>query len=129
MDSEIRDQIIRIFSITLMLIAVGACVVMVLAFVMHLQVLLVAFSGVTLMALAFFLFVRFWPRMEEQDSRIEEKVVQVKEESESKPMSSEDYHRQRALAQKLIRDKAAPFLAKAIRGILRQDEQQQRRKR
>ena len=127
-DPEVRDQILRILSIALMLIVVGACVVLVLAFMMHLEVLLVAFSGVLVMALAFFLFVRLWPRREEPESSVGEKVARALEKPEPKPLSPEEYRRQRELAQKLIRDKAAPALAKAIRGILRQDEQNQRRK-
>ncbi|MDA0747869.1 MAG: hypothetical protein O2954_15220 [bacterium] len=127
-DSEVRDGIFRIFSITLLMILVGACVVLVLAFLMKLQVLVVAFSGVMTMALASYLFLRLWPREVEPPSRVDETVAKALEEPKPRPMSPEEYRRQRALAQKLIRDKAAPALAKAIRGMLRQDDAKRRKR-
>ncbi len=130
-EPEVRDQIFRIVSLALMLIAVGACVMLVLAFMMHLEVLLVAFSGVLVMALAFSLFIRLWPRELEQEAKkgVGEKIADALKEPAPKPLSPEEYRRKRELAQKLIREKAAPALAKAIRGYLLQDRQQQEQKR
>lgn len=122
-EPEVRDHILRIISIGLILIAVGACVVLVLAFVMQLHLLLVVFSGVLSMAVAFYLFVRLWPRELVMDVPI---VQAAGEKPKPKPLSPEEYRRQRTQAQKMIRDKAAPALAKAIRGILRQGDAQQR---
>ena len=53
--------------------------------------------------------------------QIRQAIVEALEEAKPEPLSPEEYRRQRELAQKLIRDKAAPAIAKAIRGILRQD--------
>lgn len=130
-EPEVRDQIFRIISLALILIAVGACVVLVLAFMMHLEVLLVAFSGVLVMALAFALFIRLWPRELEQETKkgVGEKIADALKKPEPKPLSPVEYRRQRELAQKMIREKAAPALAKAIRGYLLQDRQQQGKKR
>ena len=58
---EVRDRNFRIFSITLILIVVEASAVLMLAYVMELEVLVVAFSGVLAMALAFYLFMHLWP--------------------------------------------------------------------
>lgn len=119
----VRDQIFRIISIALILIAVGACVVLVLAFVMQLHLLLVVFSGVLSVAVAFYLFIRLWPRNLLNDALPAAETAVKK--PEPKPLSPEEYRRQRARAQQMIRDKAAPALAKAIRGILRQGDAQQ----
>ncbi len=124
----VRERIFRVLSITLILILVGASVVLLLAFVMQLEILIVAFSGVLSVALAFYLFIRLWPQDVEPESRVGEAIVKALEEPEPKPLSPEEYRRQRERAQKLIRDKAAPALAKAIRGILQQDEMKRRRK-
>ena len=122
-EPEVRDQIFRIISIALILIAVGACAVLVLAFVMQLHLLVVAFSGVLTVTVAFYLFIRLWPRNLMDDGL---PAVQVAvDKPEPKPLSPEEYRRQRARAQQMIRDKAAPALAKAIRGILRQGDAQQ----
>lgn len=120
-DSEVRDQIYRVISIALIVIAVGACAVLVAAFMMQLDVLIVAFSGVLSVTLAFYLFIRLWP----QKVRVEKAPVKITK-PKPKPLSPEEYRRQRAKAQQLIRDKAAPALAKAIRGYLQQDEMQQK---
>ena len=120
-DSEVRDQIYRVISIALIVIAVGACAVLIAAFMMQLDVLIVAFSGVLSVALAFYLFIRLWP----QKALVEKAPVKTVR-PKPKPMSPEEYRRQRTKAQQLIRDKAAPALAKAIRGYLQQDEMQQK---
>ena len=123
-EPEVRDRILRAISIGLILIAVGACVILVLAFVMNLGVLLVAFSGVLSMALAFYLFISLWPRdNEEPVSETAQAVLKAMEEvRKPEPLAPAEYRRQRERAQKMIREKAAPALAKAIRGVLRQDE-------
>ncbi len=123
---DVRDHIFRIISITLMVIAVGTCVVLVLAFIMQLQLLLVVFSGVLAVTVAFYLFIRFWPKGVTEESNIGQKVAQALEPPRPKPLTPEEYRRQRAQAQKLIRDKAAPALAKAIRGYLQQENMQQK---
>ena len=123
---EGRDQIYRIVSITLILIAIGACGILVLAFMMEIKVLLVVFSGVFSMALAFYLFIRLWPRRGESETHAGEAVSRALEKPKPKPLSPEEYRRQRELAQKMIKEKAAPALAKAIRGILLQDEMKQK---
>lgn len=117
-----RDQIYRVISIALIVIAVGACVILVAAFMMQLDVLIVAFSGVLSVTVAFYLFIRLWP----QKAPVEKAPVQPAPKPKPKPLSPEEYRRQRAKAQQLIRDKAAPALAKAIRGYLQQDEMQQK---
>jgi hypothetical protein len=98
---------------------------------MHLEVLLVAFSGVLVMALAFSLFIRLWPRELGREAKkgVGEKFADALKKPEPKPLSPEEYRRQRELAQKMIREKAAPALAKAVRGYLLQDRQQQEKKR
>ena len=87
---------------------------------------IVAGVGILSMAAAFYLFVNLWPQ------EVEPTAEELKARAESrrpkpKPLSPEEYRRQRAQAQKLIRDKAAPALAKAVRGILRQDESKRKR--
>ncbi|MFT5367488.1 MAG: hypothetical protein ACI8V2_002449 [Candidatus Latescibacterota bacterium] len=119
---EVRDQIYRVISIALIVIAVGACVILVAAFMMQLDVLIVAFSGVLSVSLAFYLFVRLWP----QKVPAENAPAKAATRPKPKPLSPEEYRRQRAKAQELIRDKAAPALAKAIRGYLQQDEMVQK---
>jgi uncharacterized membrane protein len=121
-EPEVRDQIYRVISIALILIAVGACVILIAAFMMQLDVLFVAFSGVLSVTVAFYLFVRLWP----QKVPAENAPVKVVAKPKPKPLSPEEYRRQREKAQQLIRDKAAPALAKAIRGYLQQDEMQQK---
>ena len=120
-DKDVRDQIYRVVSIALIGIAVGACAILIAAFMMQLDVLIVAFSGVLSVTLAFYLFVRLWPQKVPPE-KAPVKVARPK----PKPLSPEEYRRQRAKAQQLIRDKAAPALAKAIRGYLQQDEMQQK---
>ena len=124
----VRERIYRILSITMLLIAVGACVVLMLAYVMHLKIILVAFSGVLSMAMAFYLFIRLWPRDDKQPSPTRTALIKAVGKAQPKSLSPEEYRRQRAQAQKLIRDKAAPALAKAIRGVLKQEELKERRK-
>ncbi len=115
------DRVLRGISIGLILLLVGGCAVLVLGLVMELKVLVVAFH----------LFVRLWPH-EEEDPESQEKLTELVEEAleeaKPEPLSPEEYRRQRELAQKLIRDKAAPAIAKAIRGILRQDELKRRQR-
>ena len=107
---------------------IGGCVVLVLGLILELRLFVVATGGVSSMVLAFYLFVRLWPQDEEPDSKLAELVEEALEETKPEPLSPEEYRRQRELAQKLIREKAAPALAKAIRGILRQDEMKRRGK-
>jgi len=126
---EVRDRIFRIFSITLILIGAGASVVLMLAFVMELEVLVVAFSGVFTMALAFYLFIHLWPSRPEPPTGTGKAVAEALKKPEPPPLSPEEYRRQREMAQKLIRDKAAPARAKAIRGRLKADEMKNRKKR
>ncbi|HCR18688.1 MAG TPA: hypothetical protein DIU35_14510 [Candidatus Latescibacteria bacterium] len=126
---EVRDRIFRIFSITLILIVVGASAVLILAYVMELEALVVAFSGVLTMALAFYLFMRLWPDRPEPSSGVGQKVSDALKGPEPQPLSPEEYRKQRKLAQNLIRDKAAPALAKAIRGLLKADEMKNRKER
>jgi hypothetical protein len=126
---EVRDRIFRIFSITLILIVVGASAVLMLAYVMELEVLVVAFSGVLAMALAFYLFMHLWPDRPEPASGVGKAITEALKKPEPKPLTPEEYRRQREAAQKLIRDKAAPALAKAIRGLLKADEMKNRKKR
>lgn len=121
-EPEVRDQIYRVVSIALIVIAVGACAVLIAAFMMQLDVLIVAFSGVLSVVVAFYLFIRLWP----QKVAPEKAPVQPAPKPKPKPMSPEEYRRQRAKAQQMIRDKAAPALAKAIRGYLQQEEMQQK---
>lgn len=129
-DPAVWDRIFRMVSLTFMLVAVGACVVLMLTFVLKVTVLLVALSGVLSMALAFYLFVRLWPNEEVGPPAVSQAVARAMEEVRKRePLSPEEYRRQRARAQKMIRDKAAPALAKAIRGLLRQDEISRRKKR
>jgi hypothetical protein len=121
-DPEVRDHIYRVVSIALIVIAVGACAILVAAFMMQLDVLMVAFSGVLSVSVAFYLFVRLWPRkVPEENPNTKPNML-----AKPKPLSPEEYRRQRAKAQQLIRDKAAPALAKAIRGFLQQDEMHQK---
>jgi hypothetical protein len=114
---EVRDQIYRSISIALMAMAVIACVVLVLAFMMQLQVLIVAFSGVLSVVVAFYLFVRLWPQRVPNETHAGEAVLKAMEKRKPEPLSPEEYRRQRTRAQELIRNKAAPALAKA-RGVI-----------
>jgi hypothetical protein len=126
---EVRDRIYRILSLAALLVAVGACVVLLLAFVMKLEVLLVAFAGVVAVSVSFYLFIRLWPRDVEPPSSVGQTLEKAMEKPPPKRLSPEEHRRQREQAQKLIREKAAPALAKAIRGILRQSEMEERKKR
>lgn len=121
-DLEVKDRIYRFLSIGAILILVGGSVVLLLAFVMKLEILAVAFLGLFWVVVAFYVFDKLWPREMEPPSGIGEAVVKALEEPKQVPLSPEEYRRQKERAQKLIRDKAAPALAKAIRGILNQDK-------
>lgn len=121
-DPEVKDRIYRFLSIGAILILVGGSVVLLLAFVMKLEILAVAFLGLFSVVVAFYVFDKLWPREMEPPSGIGEAVVKALEEPKPVPLSPEEYRRQKERAQKLIRDKAAPALAKAIRGILNQDK-------
>ena len=128
--SEVRGQIHRILSIASLLIAIGVCVVLTFAFMFRLQVVVVAFSGVLSMALAFYLFVRLWPQEageEESVRRVDKVRTAIRQKRPQKTMTPLEILRQRELAQKMIREKAAPALAKAIRGILAQDQMAERK--
>lgn len=121
--SEVRERIYRILGIASLLIAIGGSVVLVAAFMMRMQVLVVALSGVLSMTLAFYLFVRLWPR-DEEDEVADRRAARVKTAIQAKKappkLTPEEYRRQRQKAQQMIAKKAAPALAKAIRGILHQ---------
>lgn len=123
---EVRDEIYRSVSIALIALAIAACVVLVMAFIMQLEVLLVAFTGVLSITLAFYLFIRLWPQKAPAETNAGNAVLKAMEKRKPKPLSPEEYRRQRAKAQQMIRDKAAPALAKAIRGYLQQDEMEQK---
>ena len=122
------ERVLRTVSIGTLLLLVGGSVVLVLGLVMELQVLVVVVGGLSSMVLAFYLFIRLWPHEEEHQEKLAELVEEALEETKPAPLSPEEYRRQRELAQKLIRDKAAPALAKAIRGILRADEIKRRKR-
>jgi len=124
-EPAVRDRVLRVLSIAALLVAVGACVVLLLAFVLRLAVLLVAFSGVFAMSVAFYLFVRLWPTEEPPAKRRPSPSARAAPAR----LSPEEYRKQREKAQRMIREKAAPALAKAIRGLLRQDEMARRKKR
>lgn len=125
--SEVRDRIYRILGIASLLVAIGGSVILVAAFMMRMQVLVVALSGISSMALAFYLFVKLWPK-DEKDDVAERRADRVKTAIQAKKappkMTPEEYRRQRQKAQQMIAKKAAPALAKAIRGILHQADQQ-----
>ncbi len=130
--SEIRGRIYRILSIASLLVAIGGCVVLTFAFMFKLKVVVVMFSGVLSMALAFYLFIRLWPHETGEEAsvrRVDEVRTAIKKKRPPKAMTPLEIRRQRELAQKMIREKAAPALAKAIRGILAQDQMQQRKAR
>ena len=131
---EVRDRIFRILGIASLLIAIGGSVILVAAFMMRMQVLVVALSGILSMMLAFYLFVKLWPQ-EQVDEVAERRAARVKTAIQAKKappkMSPEEYRRQRQKAQQMIAKKAAPALAKAIQSILHQarEEVPQRRPR
>ena len=127
-DPEFRDRALRLFCILMLLVLIGVCVVLVLGLMLELQLLVVAVGGVSSMVLAFYLFIRLWPHQVEPESQLAELVEESLEALEPEPLSPEEYRRQKELAQKMIREKAAPALAKAIRGILRQDELKRRKR-
>ncbi|MDP6778673.1 MAG: hypothetical protein QGI83_18105 [Candidatus Latescibacteria bacterium] len=127
-DPAVVDRALRATSIGLILVLVGGCVVLLLAFVMELAVVVVAVGGIGSMVLASYVFIRLWPQEEESPSRVSEVIAEALEEPEPKPLSPEEYRIQRERAQKMIAQKAAPILAKAIRGILRQEEQRRGRR-
>ena len=120
---EVRDRIYRILGIASLLIAIGGSVILAVAFLMRLQVLVVVLSSILSMALAFYLFVRLWPK-DEKDDVVDRRVERVKTAIQAKKaplkMTPEEHRRQRQKAQQMIARKAAPALAKAIRGILNQ---------
>ena len=121
--SDVRERIYRILGIASLLVAIGGSVILVFAFMMRMQVLVVALSGLLSMALAFYLFVGLWPKGKE-DEVVDRRVERVKKGIQAKKASPklrpEEYRRQRQKAQQMIAKKAAPALAKAIRGILHQ---------
>ena len=130
--SEVRERINRILSIASLLMASGGSVVLVVAFVMRMQVLVVALSGVLSIALSFYLFVKLWPR-EEKDEVVDRRVERVRTAIRAKnappEMTPEEYRRQRQKAQQMIAKKAAPAIAKAISGILLQAEIEEKARR
>ena len=125
-DPQVLDRTLRATSIGLILVLVGGCVVLLLAFVMELALVVVAVGGIGSMVLASYVFIRLWPHEVEPPSRVSEAIAEALEEPKPKPLSPEEYLIQRQRAQKLIAQKAAPILAKAIRGILQQDERRRR---
>lgn len=127
--AEVRDRIYRILGIACLLVAIGGSVILVAAFMMRLQVLVVALSGVLSMTLAFYLFIRLWPKDERDDvadRRVERVKTAIKAKKAAPELTPEEYRRQRQKAQQMIAKKAAPALAKAIRGILLQADAQQK---
>jgi hypothetical protein len=105
-------------------------VVVALAVVWRLQVVVVAFSGVLSIALALYLFQRRWPQ-ELKDEESDRRVAAVQEAIAAKTprarqLSPLEYRREREKAQRMIAEKAAPALAKAIRGILHQADARER---
>ena len=120
---EVRDRIYRILGIASLLIAIGGSVILVVAFMMRMQVLVVALSGILSMTLAFYLFVKLWPQ-DAPDEVAERRAERVKTAIQAKKappkMTPEEYRRQRQKAQQMIAKKAAPALAKAIQSILHQ---------
>ncbi len=125
---EVRDRVYRILTIASLLIAIGGSVVLVVAFMMRMQVLVVALSGILSMALAFHLFIKLWPHEDKDevvDRRVErvQKAVQAKKASPQ--LSPEEYRRQKMKAQQMIAKKAAPALAKAIQSILHREREKE----
>jgi len=120
---EVRERIYRILGIASLLVAIGGSVILVVAFMLRMQVLVVALSGILSMALAFYLFVKLWPK-DERDDVVDRRVARVKTAIQAKnappELSPEEYRRQRQKAQQMIAKKAAPALAKAIQSILHQ---------
>lgn len=89
--SEVRGRIHRILSIASLLIAIGVCVVLTFAFMFRLQVVVVAFSGVLSMALAFYLFVRLCPREtgeEESVRRVDKVRTAIQQKRPQKTMTA-----------------------------------------
>ena len=127
-DPEVLDGMLRATSIGLILVLVGGCMFLLLAIVMELALVVVAVGGIGSMVLASYVFIRLWPHEVEPPSRVSEVIAEALEEPKPKPLSPEEYRIQRARAQKLIAQKAAPILAKAIRGILQQDERRRGRR-
>ena len=120
---EIRERIYRILGITSLLVAIGGSVVLMVAFYLRLQVLVVALSGVLSMTLAFYLFIKLWPTDDAQEGDVVDRRVQrvktaIRAQKASPKLTPEEYRRQKQRAQQMIAKKAAPALAKAIRGIL-----------
>jgi hypothetical protein len=120
---EVRERIYRILGIASLLVAIGGSVVLVVAFMMRMQVLVVALSGILSMALAFYLFVKLWPQ-DEKDDIVERRAERVKHAIQAKKappkLTPEQYRRERQKAQQMIAKKAAPAIAKAIQSILHQ---------
>ena len=121
--SEVRDRIYRILEIASLLVAIGGSMILVAAFMMRMQVLVVALSGILSMALAFHLFIKLWPQ-DEKDEVVDRRVEKVKTAIRAKKappeMTPGEYRSQRMKAQQIIAKKAAPALAKAIQSILHQ---------
>jgi hypothetical protein len=103
----VRDRIYRILAIASLLIAIGGSVILVAAFMMRMQVLVVALSGVLSMALAFYLFIKLWPQ-DEKDEVVDRRVERVKTAIRAK--------------------NAPPALAKAISSILHQAREDEARR-
>ena len=129
-ESEVRGRIYRILSIASLLVAIGGCVVLTFGVMYRLQVVVVAFSGFLSMAVAFYLFIRLWPKEtgeEESVRRVDKVRTAIRNKQPQKQMTPLEIRRQRERAQRMIREKAAPALAKAIRGILHQAEVEARK--
>jgi len=120
---DVRERIYRMLGIASLLIAIGGSVILVAAFMMRMQVLVVALSGISSMALAFYLFVKLWPidtEGEVVDRRANLVRTAIAAKKAPPTLTPEAYRRERKKAQDMIAKKAAPALAKAIRGILHQ---------
>lgn len=126
-EARLKERLLRWIGIGVLLFLVGACSIVLMARIWQFQVAIAMVAGILAMSAAFYLFVNLWPDEEKDEESI---VARSLEKAKPKPVeiSPEEYRRQRMAAQKLIGEKAAPILAKAIRGILRQDEMDQRRR-
>ena len=129
--SEVRYRIYRILAIASLLVSIGGSVILFAAFMMRMQVLVVALSGILSMALAFYLFIKLWPK-EEKNEVVDRRVLKVKTASRTKKglpeMTPGEYRSQRMKAQQMIAKKAAPALAKAIQSILHQAREDEARR-
>ncbi len=89
-ETEVRGRIYRILSISSLLVAIGGCVVLTFGVMFRLQVLVVAFSGVLSMAVAFYLFIRLWPHETGEEAsvrRVDKVRTAIKQKQPQKTMT------------------------------------------